>query len=202
MPIKIHNKDYFTVAERVAKFREDYPAYTISTELVDSGQFVVVKATISNGDYVISTGHAEEERGSTNINKTSALENAETSAVGRALAFFGLAGTEISSAEEVANAIAQQTEKEIYQNVQQLTRSVFENAASILMIKKGIAEKNLSMAAEAWFELDADSKSALWVAPTKGGIFTTQEREVIKSSEFRQAFYGADQGKENESPSD
>ena len=45
------------------------------------------------------------------INKTSALENAETSAVGRALAFLGFAGTEIASADEVANAIKQQNFK-------------------------------------------------------------------------------------------
>ena len=55
---------------------------------------------------VIATGWAEEVRGSSNINKTSALENAESSSLGRALAFmgFGIDGS-IASAEEVENAI-------------------------------------------------------------------------------------------------
>ena len=54
---------------------------------------------------IVATGHAEEYRDSSKINKTSALENAETSAIGRALASFGLGGTEFASADEVARAI-------------------------------------------------------------------------------------------------
>jgi len=110
MPVSIHNKEYFTVAERIDQFRKDHPGDSIVTELIGyEGNNVIVKAVIKDSEgRVIATGHAEEVRGSTMINKTSALENAETSAVGRALAFFGLAGTEIASADEVANAISQQ----------------------------------------------------------------------------------------------
>jgi hypothetical protein len=68
-----------------------------------------MKATISDEKgRVIATGHAEEVRASSQINKTSALENAETSAIGRALAALGMAGTEFASADEVAQAIKQQ----------------------------------------------------------------------------------------------
>lgn len=61
---------------------------------------------------------------------------------------------------------------------------------SIQAIKDGIAENNLYSAAEAWFELSNDEKSALWRAPTKGGVFSTEERKVIASTEFREAYYG------------
>ena len=60
-------------------------------------------------------------------------------------------------------------------------------ADSIQAIKDGISTDNLSTASEAWFELDDQVKQALWKAPTKGGCFTTREREVMKSQEFRLA---------------
>ena len=94
-------------------FREKFPDYGLRTEIVDmSGDYVVMRAEIiknENGEeFLLATGHAEEKRGSTQINKTSALENCETSAIGRALAAMGLGGTEFASANEVQNAIHQQ----------------------------------------------------------------------------------------------
>lgn len=107
--VNIHGKDYKTVALRVAEFREEHPEYSIKTDLIEANDtLVIMRATIGFGEVVMSTGYAEEVRSHSKINKTSALENAETSAVGRALAFFGLAGSEIASADEVASAIAQQ----------------------------------------------------------------------------------------------
>ena len=67
-----------------------------------------------------------------------------------------------------------------------------ENKDSILAIKAGIANEDLASASEAWSELSNETKEALWKAPSKGGCFTTQEREVMKSSEFRQAHFGED----------
>lgn len=107
--VPIRGKEYKTVALRVTEFRKKHPQATISTEAVTiADNVVVMKASIMVDDKLIATGFAEEVRSSSNINKTSALENAETSAVGRALAFYGLAGSEIASADEVANAINQQ----------------------------------------------------------------------------------------------
>lgn len=60
---------------------------------------------------------------------------------------------------------------------------------SITVIKAGLENGDLYGAAEAWFELGDHEKQALWVAPTKGGPFTTAEREAIKSQEFRLAYY-------------
>ena len=107
--VNIHGKQYKTVALRVNEFRKDHPAFGLETELVQNTDLVIMKALIKDeSGRVIATGYAEEKRNSTNINKTSALENCETSAIGRALAAFGLAGEEYASADEVANAINQQ----------------------------------------------------------------------------------------------
>ena len=107
--VNIHGKEYLTVAKRVSDFRstEGYGDYSIETEIVDRDEAtVVMKATIKNEEgRIIATGHAEESRTASTINRTSALENCETSAIGRALASFGLAGTEFASADEVAGAI-------------------------------------------------------------------------------------------------
>jgi hypothetical protein len=65
---------------------------------------------------------------------------------------------------------------------------------SIRTIKDGIFNEDLGMASEAWQELTGGEKMALWVAPSKGGPFTTEERAVIKSAEFRQAHFGEQHG--------
>ena len=188
MPVQIHGKDYKTVAERIAEFREKHVDFQIITEIVSNTNYIVIKASIlDREDKVIATGIAEEERGSTNINKTSAVENAETSAVGRALAFFGIAGTEIASADEVANAIAQQTEKELYSRFATTMQTTLNCYESVKAIKDAIAANEPHKVIEAFAELTEDEKKALWVAPSKGGPFTTAERNYFQSPEFVEA---------------
>jgi len=97
-------KKYTQVVHRMEAFRQMHGTeYGVDTHiLVDDGQRVVVKAKITNMDgVVIGAGMAEEIRGQGNVNKTSALENCETSAIGRALASLGLAGGEYASANEM-----------------------------------------------------------------------------------------------------
>lgn len=194
MPVDIHGKKYHTVAERVQAFRETAPDLTIETEIVRwEGDDVVVKASISDNGKLIATGLAHEVRGSTNINRTSHVENCETSAIGRCLAAFGLGGTtEYASADEVANAIAQQNkkqfEKELNEALAENTQTVLRYAESVLAIKAGIALDDYSTAAEEWFSLTDEDKTILWKAPSKGGVFTTQEREIMKSEKFRKAY--------------
>lgn len=115
MPVNIHGKEYKTVAERLNEFYAKYKGAetSIHTEILkDEDNIVQVKATISvtgeENPILFGTGHAEEDRGKGRINDTSALENAETSAIGRALASIGLGGTEFASADELANALKQQ----------------------------------------------------------------------------------------------
>lgn len=108
--VNIHGKEYETVASRVHRFKSDFTSLAIITELLErDDSTVVMKASIIDPDgRVLATGHAEENRQASTINRTSALENCETSAIGRALASFGLAGTEFATADEVAQAIKQQ----------------------------------------------------------------------------------------------
>jgi hypothetical protein len=110
--IDIRGRQYQTVALRVQMFRERHPDYALVTELVErDAECVVMRATIAAADgRTLATGYAEEYRKASQINRTSALENAETSAIGRALAALGIGGTEYASANEVANAIHQQQE--------------------------------------------------------------------------------------------
>jgi hypothetical protein len=110
MPVNIHGKEYATVNERVEQFRTEFPLWTIESEITHHvGKEVIIKASIKDEQgRVVSTGMAHETQGAGHINKTSHIENAETSAVGRALAFFKYAGDSIASADEVQNAIQQQ----------------------------------------------------------------------------------------------
>lgn len=100
-------KKYSTVATRVELFRRNFGADCgIETDVlqvgVRQGEPVLVKATIRDtGGFVIATGHAQETVGQGNVNRTSALENAETSAVGRALASLGIHGGEMASLNEI-----------------------------------------------------------------------------------------------------
>jgi hypothetical protein len=105
--VNIHGKQYQTVALRVKMFREAFPEHSLITEIIHrSDQCVVMQAKIVDpADRILATGHSEEYRQSSTINKTSALENAETSAIGRALAGLGFGGAEFATADEVANAI-------------------------------------------------------------------------------------------------
>lgn len=97
-------KMYLQVVHRVEAFRRTLGAeFGIDTQIiVDDGHRVVVKAVVTNKDGItVGSGMAEEIRGQGHVNTTSALENAETSAIGRALASLGLSGGEYASANEM-----------------------------------------------------------------------------------------------------
>lgn len=191
--VNIRGKEYKTVALRVDEFRkhEDYKGFGIQTEVMSSADLVMVKASIvSDSGHVVATGYAEEDRAAGNINKTSAIENAETSAVGRALAFLGFGGTEIASANEVGDAIVQQAVKEEHKYMQEHMQAVLWNFPSVQAIKECISSGDIEAAAEAWYELDEKTMMQLWRAPSKGGVFTTKELDVMKN-QFSQYKRGA-----------
>jgi non-ribosomal peptide synthetase component E (peptide arylation enzyme) len=107
MPIKIHDKQYVTVAERLeelSKWADDNKqAYSIETEVLQHVPVVVIKATVTiNEDCYTGISAANPAKA---IEKQSPYEVAETSAVGRALGFagFGLADG-VASADEIVNA--------------------------------------------------------------------------------------------------
>tara|TARA_R110002072_G_scaffold174629_3_gene330101 strand:- start:827 stop:1405 length:579 start_codon:yes stop_codon:yes gene_type:complete len=109
----IRGKQYVEVNERIKFFRQEdqYKNWGINTEFsVFSSDECMCRCYITNenGD-VVAVGHAHEEKAGSNINKTSYVENCETSAVGRALAMLGIGiDASIASANEVEEAIAKQ----------------------------------------------------------------------------------------------
>ena len=119
--IDFKGKNYVMVDQRVKAFRMLFPEGFIRTHMVSIEDGVcVMKAEVGcyidncHSELILSTGWAYEKESSSYINKTSYIENCETSAVGRALGFLGLGieGGAICSAEELANAINNQKKTE------------------------------------------------------------------------------------------
>ena len=107
----IKGKDYAEVNQRVKAFRMLCPDGCIETELISNEDGVcVIRATVRDEQgHLLATGTAYEKENSSFINKTSYIENCETSAVGRALGMAGFGiDVAIRSAEEEANAEMQQ----------------------------------------------------------------------------------------------
>lgn len=113
LPIK--GKDYVPVNERIKAFRYVYPRGSIQTEIIGlENGICTMKAYVYDADgKLLGTGHAQEKESSSFINKTSYIENCETSAVGRALGQVGIGlDNGFASYEEVANAKKQQEQQE------------------------------------------------------------------------------------------
>jgi len=114
--------DYETVEVRLEKFIKDYPDFRISTELeVCEKDRYIVKAYLfkdSEQSTALSTGLAEEKVTDRGVNQTSALENCETSAIGRALANAGYAAKgKRPSREEMTKVVATKVVKPPVQEV-------------------------------------------------------------------------------------
>lgn len=113
--VDIKGKEYVMINERIIYFRtsDNYKGWSLVSDVIrhEAGQ-ILIKATIYNDKGIIqATGHAQEKDGDGFINKTSYVENCETSAWGRALGNMGIGiDTSIASAEEVQNAIKQSIE--------------------------------------------------------------------------------------------
>lgn len=110
----IKGKDYAQVNQRVKAFRMCYPTGLIETEIIyDDDAMVKMRAKAGyyteDGHFVLlATGTAFEVKAASMVNRTSYIENCETSAVGRCLGFCGFGvETSICSAEELTNALAQ-----------------------------------------------------------------------------------------------
>jgi hypothetical protein len=130
--IDIKGKEYVLINERIRYFRETYEDGQILTEILSNENGVCLfKATVVINGKIVATGHAQEKEGSTFINKTSYIENAETSAIGRALGIAGIGiDTSIATYEEVKNAINNQNnddeKKEEIKNIPLLSKQQSE----------------------------------------------------------------------------
>ena len=171
--MNIAGKDYAEVNQRIKAFRMVYPEGTINTEIISLENGVcTMKSTAMNEGKILGTGFAQEKEGSTFINKTSYIENCETSAVGRALGMCGFGiDTSVCSAEELQNALNNQnkpetkskpkieyaTEEQIakltkeYQGKREkLDKFLNENGVTAIMrLSKDIAQKKIDEI-EAW----------------------------------------------------
>ena len=118
--VDIKGKKYSTVNERHRHLLQYFPEARFNEEILfHDNERVVVKTELYISDTIYAVGHAEEHRNANFINKTSALENCSSSALGRCLAAFGLSGSEYASAEELVNALNNQNT-----NTQSTTKKV------------------------------------------------------------------------------
>ncbi len=107
----IKGKAYAEVNQRIKVFRMLYPEGCISSKIESIADgIVIMSATVKDElGNVLGVGHAYEKEDSSYINKTSYIENCETSAVGRALGMLGIGiDTSLCSADELLNALEQQ----------------------------------------------------------------------------------------------
>ena len=114
MTTNIKGKDYAEVNQRIKAFRMLYPTGTILTDMLsnEAGICIFRARVLDEEDNILATGTAYEKENSSFINKTSYIENCETSAIGRALGIAGFGiDTSVASAEEVQNAIENQNKK-------------------------------------------------------------------------------------------
>ena len=154
--VDIKGKSYTQVSTRINVFRKYFPTASIETLITYNDDVrVIIQTKISLNDRVIATGYAEEVRGDGNyINQTSAVENCETSSIGRALSNLGLGGSEYASSFEVASAIAKQEQiKQSYQQQKQYQNQkdfstiinsglqVIDNGEILVVSGEGIFEK-------------------------------------------------------------
>ena len=139
----IKGKEYAEVNQRIKAFRMVYPQGSILTEMMSNENGVCVfKATVGfyddDGDFrMIGTGTAYEKESSSFINKTSYIENCETSAVGRALGMCGFGiDVSVASYEEVQNAINNQTEPKATAKQVSMLEDLYSDNEMDAMLKK------------------------------------------------------------------
>lgn len=137
-------KDYTLVKDRLIAFRDEFPLSSITTELISVNNIVdsptgdyaneyIVKATVIPNPLqepdVCYTGLAAERDNTGFVNKSSAIENCETSAVGRALAFAGFGGdVQFASAEELVNAKTAQSKSALTGDLLEVMDNLFKVA--------------------------------------------------------------------------
>ena len=176
-------KKYTQVVHRMEAFRREHGTdFGIDTEiLVNDGKRVVVKAIITDKDNRrVGAGMAEEIRGQGLVNTTSALENAETSAIGRALASLGLAGGEYASANEM-DAVVRKTENLKQTPPKEVRSEVVANSYS------SNQEKSSPPPTETWEEIQEKVKKEIKSICTKMWSIEIRQQERLK--ELRGTYY-------------
>jgi hypothetical protein len=175
---------YIMVNERVKFFHDQYPKGAIRSELVEMTDRVIVKTFVypdANDELRYFTGFAYEMVGSSFINKTSALENCETSSVGRALGFLGIGiDTSIASKEEVENAIHQQDQPEYTITDEQ--KDAYQKLLESDYYKGGKAKMN-----DWWGKLVTFEQARTGLVAMKGQVekYETKQAEIKAKKEAK-----------------
>ena len=171
----LRDADYSTIESRVKAFRLDHPSGQILTEIVkdnESNGEVIFKAHAVVDNLIRATSHAMEVRGTSNINKTSHLEYAETNAIGRVLGMMGyLSNNQLESDEELENAKLQKEELKKKERKLKADISSFS-----IKYKKAIEEKN-EVAIEECREEMYDNPNLSWKEVNK--LLSTKQRDYI-----------------------
>lgn len=128
--VNIKGKEYVMVNERIKAFRNNFKGFSLETEIIDiTNESCTMRAVVRDETgRIIATGTACEEKQSSYINKTSYIENCETSAWGRALGNLGIGvDTSICSAEELSFALTNQKTKEERERAEKAEQKAVEN---------------------------------------------------------------------------
>lgn len=160
--IKISGKDYVLVADRVLYFNEAYINGSIITHLISepTAETIVIKAKatpdMANPERYF-TGYSQAKKGDGMVNKTAALENAETSAVGRALAMMGIGVIEsVASADEMKKAGVVQHHNPM--TVSNLATTAQLKLMFVLGSKSGLDEETFKDMVREKFSIDSTTK--------------------------------------------
>jgi hypothetical protein len=173
--------DYEPVAVRHSRWLEQHPNGRTITHMVSTpgADICVIRAELWLEDVCIATGYAEEVRGAGNVNRTSHVENCETSAVGRALANAGMAGTDVNkrpSREEMSKV---------------------QNTASKMRITQAPSAKGDGVTIKGdqwgpipdWLVLEAAQAGVTQVWDNRNGLAANPKRPWFKDANGDKAFW-------------
>lgn len=180
--VDIKGKSYTQVSTRINIFRKYFPTASIETLITYNDDVrVIIQTKISLNDKVIATGYAEEVRGDGNyINQTSAVENCETSSIGRALSNLGLGGSEYASANELENALAQQEQIKQNNNQRTTNQQTYQPQRQINQKRQYQHQNDFTNLINAGLQV-IDNGDVLIVSGD--GIF--EKKSIIKNAGFR-----------------
>jgi len=170
--IDIKGKAYVTVNERIKVFRQEHPSYAIITSMkhFSDGECIFRAEVYDDKERCIAVGHAHEKESSSYINKTSYIENCETSAIGRALGCMGIGVDDsYASADEVINATSNQGKKD----ASVAPQSVIE---SVSLALEGVGTISALMSAYKQHESEIEQY------PSIKAMFT-QRKQLIKKAQ-------------------
>jgi len=161
----------------------------------DGSMEVTCQVTITESDQSVTRSMwlavMDNRNGSIQNPNSTDINKSKMRCLTKCLGMFGLghyiyAGEDLPDQEVVSKvqAIAKEEANIVYNDL------ATKHSTTIKCVKAGIESGEITAAAEAWFELTEDDQMGLWKAYSKGGVFTTEEQKLIRTTEFKQAYFG------------